>query len=202
MAVVGALISCAGGVVTWRADVAGGTAALYDRQGVVQAVRYQGEAQRAETDARAEQRVFAAYAMARTQQEAHRAAAPDDAVAAVEATTQARLADRLQSAFPPDFVQWRRTGGVRRATFDVAGRTAELLREREVRDESARYFALAGAATERRQTLRAAAVVLLLGLAAAALGQLSDDRRVSVTGIVGGCLSLGYASAVLVAVGF
>jgi hypothetical protein len=197
VAVLSAVLSFAGGILAWRADLAGGRAAAYDRQGIVEAVRFQGEAERAETEAQTEQRTFAAFAVARIGEQANAALGRHDAAAAVEAVARRRLADRLERRFPADFVRWGTEERYADATFDTTGRAAELLREREVRDDSARLFALASAEKDRRQALRGAALVLVLGLAATALGQLSTDRRYTLTGVAGGCLTLGYAAAVL-----
>ncbi|HWL35315.1 MAG TPA: hypothetical protein VNQ77_03905 [Frankiaceae bacterium] len=201
VAVLSAVLSFAGGILAWRADLAGGNAAAYDRQGIVEAVKFQGEAERAETDARTEQRTFAAYAVARIEQSANEAMGSSDAAAAVEAVAQRRLADRLERGFPADFVRWGTEERYADATFDTTSRAAELLREREVRDDSPRLFALATEEKDRRQALRAAALVLILGLAATALGQLSTDRRYTLAGVAGGCLTLGYAAAVLATAG-
>jgi hypothetical protein len=192
-----ALITCTGAIVGWQADLAGSAAADYDRQGVVEAVRFQGEAQRAETDARTEERTFAAYAAARVAQRASRAQAPYDEAAAVEALAQRRLADRLARGFAAGFVrQGTRDAG---ATFDTRARAAELLREREVRDDSARLFARGDAEKERRQSLLAVAGVLVLGLAATAFAQLSTVRHHAVAGAAAGLLAFGYGVAALVA---
>jgi len=192
VAVLGTALSGTGAVIAWRADLAGSRAATFDRQGIVEAVRYQGEAARAETDAYTEQRTFTAYALARTRQQASAALSP------VEAVTQQRLADRLERGFAASFVRWGAPNHYAGASFDTGRRAAELLRERDVHDGSAALFERAREEKDRRQSLLAVAVVLALGLAATAVGQVSADRRYTVGGVVGGCLSLGYAVAALV----
>lgn len=201
VAVLSAVLSCAGGILAWRADLAGGEAGAYDRHGIVEAVRFQGEAERAETDAATEQRTFAAYVLARIEQQANEAIGRADSAASIEAVAQRRLADRLERGFPAGFVRWGAEERYADATFDTAGRAEELLREREVRDHSPPLFARAAEEKDRRQALRAAALVLILGLAATALGQLSGDRTYTLTGLAAGCLTLGYAAAVLATAG-
>ena len=197
---MGALITCTGAIVAWRADEAGAAAATYDRQGIVEAVRFQGEVERAETDVRTEERTFAAYAGA--WREADARAASHDVVAAAEALAQRRLADRLVRGFPIDFVRHKPDQRLADGTFDTTSRVAELLREREIRDDSSRLFAIAADHNARRQTLLAVTLVLVLGLTATAFGHLSDDRKFTLTGIVGGCIALGYATDALVTAGF
>lgn len=128
------LLSFLGGLVTWRADVAGGYAAGYDRQGIVEALRFHGDSEQAEIQARTEERTYVAYLAAVQRRDAARAAVADP-VASIEVTAETRIAERFGRAFPEELV--------RDGRFDVDGRTKELLTEREVREDSAALFARA-----------------------------------------------------------
>lgn len=192
LAVIIALISAVGGVVTWRADVWGALASHADREGIVNKVTVQSTEERAYTQALQEGRAFRVYidAVLRAQTEpagsaAHRA--------------DVTLTGLATAYFDPGAA--RSLDSPASATYDVEKRAADIYREAQVSDDSAALFSRARARHDRRSAMLDLDVVLAFGLGFAALGQVCVDLSRRRLGLVASTTTLLGATVVLLAVG-
>jgi hypothetical protein len=193
-------ISCAGGILASQAESAGSAAARHNREGVVAALRFHGEVEQAELQARREQRTFLAYVAASLRSEAQ-ASLGADPVAKLDAEAERRFAARLEQAFPEEYRKQPARGGLAAATFDVERRTTDLVAERQARNDSEHFFALAAEKKGRRDALLYAGLVLLLALASVAVGQLTERRPYAMLALGGGWLAVGSAMTIYVLAG-
>jgi hypothetical protein len=207
LAVLIALISITGALVTWRAEVAGSEAGREDREGTIVAVTAQGARQQADAQARAEaraaQRAYEANAAGNIFQRVR-----DNANSVGEYDSANRrfiqengVAIKLTDGyFVLDFVEHDEFGYVTNPEYDVEGRVADLLAQRQTETDSERFFEEADEMESRRGQLYALDVALVLALALIAIGQVTRRRKVALAWAMPGAALFVVAAALFVVV--
>ena len=201
-AVLLGVVLCLGAIVTWRADVNGAAATTAETDGLLETTAYQGEVERAEIQARTEQRTYNAYLAATLRARALGRRADTDVVAEVEKRAALHLAERLLRQVPADLVVRAEDDLVEERSFDADARTRELLRIAGTRNDSGESFARATEHRRRRAELLAANLVLFAGLTVASAAQFARRETVLAAGNALVVLAAGYTGAVLASVGF
>lgn len=207
LAVLIALISVTGALVTWRAEVAGSEAGRADREGTIVAVTAEGARQQAEAQARAEgraaQRAYEAHAASLIDKQVRDTAT---SVAAFDEANRRFLQDDgvalklTDGYFVLDFVKHDSSGYVTDPGYDVNGRVADLLAQGQTETDSGRYFAEADRLESSRSKLFALDVALVVALALVAIGQVTRRRRMALGWAAPGLLLFLTATVLFAAV--
>ena len=207
LAVLIALISITGALVTWRAEVAGSEAGRADREGTIVAVTAQGARQQAEAQARAEaraaQRAYEANSAGNIAQKVRDNA---QSVGEYDAANRRFLQENgvaiklTDGYFILDFVQHDEFGYVTNPEYDVQGRVADLLAQRQTETDSKRYFEEADDMEGQRSNLYALDVALVLALALIAIGQVTRRRNAAIAWAAPGTVLFLTAAVLFVVV--
>lgn len=207
LAILIALISITGALVTWRAEVAGSEAGRADREGTIVAVSAEGARQQAEAQARAEaraaQRAYETNSAGNIYQTVRDNA---DSTGEYDAANRKYLQENgvaiklTDGYFVLDFVEHDDFGYVTNPEYDVDGRVADILAQQQTETDSERFFEEADAMESRRGDLYALDVMLVLALALIAVGQLTRRRQTAIAWAVPGTALFLVATALFIVV--